>query len=141
MAKKSSEKKRAAPKEERPTWKGFLKFGLVSIPVKASNARARGRDIELHWLHAPCHSRIHYRKVCPIHGEIPDEEIVSGYQYGKKSYVVIEPEELDKVRTHKSDTIQVIAAVAPEAIDSRYFTDKTYYLLPDGKPGAQAYAV
>jgi DNA end-binding protein Ku len=36
-----------------PTWKGYLKLSLVSVPVKAFNARAASeRDIQLHQLHA-----------------------------------------------------------------------------------------
>jgi len=37
-------------------------------------------------------------KTCPVHGEVTKDEIVSGYKVGNK-YVVIEPEELDKLRT------------------------------------------
>ena len=32
--------------------------------------------IGFHMLHAGCHSRIRYKKVCPVHGEVANDEIV-----------------------------------------------------------------
>lgn len=64
----------------RSTWKGFLRLSLVSVPVRAYTVSAAGGGvISLNQLHASCHSRIRYRKTCPIHGEVPNDEIVSGY--------------------------------------------------------------
>ena len=40
-------------------------------------------DIHLHQLHDQCHSRIRYKKTCPIHGEVPNDQIVTGYEYEK----------------------------------------------------------
>lgn len=84
----------------RPTWRGYLRLSLVSIPVRAftGNAPDHG-EIHLNQIHAPCHSRIKYKKTCPIHGEVPNDEIVSGYEYAKDQYVIIDPDELDKLRT------------------------------------------
>src|SRR5262249_45511966 len=122
----------------RPVWKGGLKFGLVSIPVKALPARARdGADVELHWLHASCHSRIHYKKVCPIHGEVPDDEIVSSYQTGRKSYVVIEPEEVARLRRRSEDTLDVTHAVTPKTIDPMYYTVRSYFGFPTAKAASR----
>src|SRR5438876_7646003 len=99
--------KKAAPREHRPAWTGSLRFGLVTIPVRAYPAKSDKADITLHRLHAPCHNRIRYQKVCPVHGEVPADEIVSGYQYGKKNYVVVEPDELKQLHPQKADTIEV----------------------------------
>src|SRR4051812_32340017 len=82
----------------RSTWKGFLRLGLVSIPVKAYTASSTGRGIALNQLHADCHSRIRYKKSCPIHGEVPNDEIVMGYEYAKGQYVVIDPAELQGLK-------------------------------------------
>ena len=30
-------------------------------------------------LHAECHNRIQYKKSCPVHGEVPANEIVKGH--------------------------------------------------------------
>jgi non-homologous end joining protein Ku len=72
----------------------MLQFGLVSFPVEAFNAHnTEMGQISLHQLHANCHSRIHYQKVCPIHGPVPNDEIISGYEVSKGKYVEIDPDE------------------------------------------------
>jgi DNA end-binding protein Ku len=85
-----------------PNWKGFVKVSLVAFPVKAYTATASGGGrIQLNQLHSQCNSRIQYKKTCPIHGEVPNTDIVSGYEYTKGQYVVVDPNEIDKMRTGK----------------------------------------
>ena len=38
------------------------------------------------------------KKVCPIHGEVSNDEIVPGFEYAKNQYVVVEPDEIEKLR-------------------------------------------
>jgi DNA end-binding protein Ku len=121
------------------SWKGYLKISLVSVPVKAYTAASSAASISLNQLHAACNSRIQYKKTCPIHGEIPAGEIVSGYEYNKGQYVVIDTDELDKLRTEKDRSINVNSFVAADAIDPIYQSGKNYYLLPDGPVGQKAY--
>src|SRR5687767_11946689 len=88
-----SSAKRRGP---RASWKGNITFGLVSFEVEAFNALDRDRsDIHFNQLHAECHNRIHYEKVCPVHGAVSNDEIVSGYEYKKGKYIEIDSEELD----------------------------------------------
>jgi DNA end-binding protein Ku len=120
----------------RSCWKGFVRLSLVTVPVKAYTAAATGGgDIHLNQLHAQCHSRIHYKKVCPIHGEVSPDDIVSGYEYAKGRYVVIDPSELDKFRSAADKAITIHTFIAPQALDPVYQTDKSYYLVPDGPVG------
>src|SRR5437588_10618525 len=120
----------------RSVWSGFIRFGLVTVPVKAyTGAVSGGGGIALNQLHSACNSRIQYKKVCPAHGEVRAEDIVSGYEFAKGQYVVIDPAELEKLRTPSDKAINVQAFVAPESLDARYFSGKTYYLLPDGPVG------
>lgn len=126
----------------RSSWKGFLRLSLVSIPVKAYTATASGGgEISLNQLHADCHSRIRYKKTCPIHGEVSQEEIVMGYEYAKDQYVVIDTAELDKLRTEGDKAITIDNFVTPDTVDPLYFTDKTYYLTPDGPAGQKSFAL
>lgn len=81
----------------RPTWKDSLKLSLVSVPVTSFSAvRQSEGEFNFHQLHAPCQSRIKYVKMCPIHGAMPIDEIVSGYEFAKGEYVVVQKEELTK---------------------------------------------
>jgi DNA end-binding protein Ku len=100
-----------------------------------------GGEIHLNQLHSECHSRIRYRKVCPIHGEVPNNEIVSGYEYAKGQYVVVDPDELARIRGDSDRAMTIDTFVPPDAIDPIYHDGRTYYLLPDGPVGQKPYAV
>jgi DNA end-binding protein Ku len=125
----------------RASWKGFLKLSLVSVPVKAFTSSASSNEIRLNQLHAKCHNRIRYKKVCPEHGEVGNDEIVSGYEYGKDQYVIIQPEELDKVRSESDKSINIDGFIDAKKLDPIYHSGRTYYLLPDGPVGQKPYAL
>ena len=125
----------------RSSWKGYLKLSLVSVPVRGYTANVAASEIRLNQLHEECHSRIRYQKTCPIHGEVPKEEIVSGYEYAKGEYVVIEPEELAKLKGERERAVTIDAVLSQHTIDPIYFTEKTYYLTPDGAVGQKPFAL
>jgi DNA end-binding protein Ku len=126
----------------RTSWKGFLRLSLVSVPVRAYSSATTGDGrVHLNQLHANCHRRIRYQKVCPVHGEVSANEIVSGYEYAKGQYVVINSEDLDKLRTESEKAIQLDRFVPLDAIDPLYYDGRSYYLLPDGPGGNKPYAV
>ena len=139
MANKTRTRKAA---KHRASWRGNLTFGLVSFPVQAVNALNRQQsDIHFHQLHAKCHRRIHYQKVCPVHGEVSNDEIVSGYEQRKGKYIEIESEELEAVQTKKERSLTIDAFVDPSAIDPVYFDGRMYFLVPDGPSSQEPYAI
>jgi DNA end-binding protein Ku len=122
------------------SWKGYLKISLVSIPVKAYSASSGSSGkISLNQLHDKCNSRIQYKKSCPVHGEIPSEEIVSGYEYQKGQYVIIDTDELEKLRTESDRSVNINSFVKSDKLDPLYHSGKNYYLVPDGPVGQKAY--
>ena len=125
----------------RTSWKGFLKLSLVSVPVKAYTANNTDEEIRLNQLHGECHGRVRYKKVCETHGELKSEDIVSGFEYTKDQYVVIDEDELAKVRAKSDKSVAIDGFVAPEKIDPVYLAGRTYYLLPDGAAGNRPYAL
>lgn len=125
----------------RATWKGYIKLSLVSVPVKAYTVGVSSAQIQLNQLHEECHSRIKYQKTCPIHGEVSNDQIVSGYEYAKGQYVVVDPSELDKLRSEVDKAINIDVFVRPDAVDPVYHSGKTYYLVPDGPVGQKPYAL
>jgi DNA end-binding protein Ku len=125
----------------RTSWKGFLKLSLVSVPVKAYTANNTDEEIRLNQLHAACHGRVRYKKVCEAHGELRAEDIVSGYEHQKDQYVVIDEEELAKVRAKSDKSVNIDGFVSPDRIDPIYLAGRTYYLLPDGVAGNRPYAL
>ncbi len=125
----------------RSSWKGFLKLSLVSVPVKAYTATATASEVPLHQLHAKTHTRIQYRKVAPGVGEVAGDEIVKGYEYAKGQYVVIDDEELDKLRTESDKSVRIDGFIKPGQLDGIYYGGRTYYLTPDGAVGQKPYAL
>ena len=129
----------AAP--SRTSWKGFLKLSLISVPVKAFTANETSGEVHLNQLHKDCNSRVKYVKVCPEHGELKSEAIVSGYEHQKDQYVVVDPDELDKLRTKTDRAVSIDGFIPTDAVDGMYFAGKAHYLLPDGVAGARPYAL
>jgi len=129
----------AAP--SRTSWKGFLKLSLISVPVKAFTANDTAGEVHLNQLHKGCNSRVKYQKVCPEHGELKSESIVSGYEYAKDQYVVVDPDELDKLRTKTDRAVSIDGFIPSDAVDGMYFSGKAHYLLPDGVAGSRPYAL
>ncbi len=128
--------------EPRASWKGRMVLDLVSVPVLAYNVAARREgEIHFHQLHAPCHSRIRYEKVCPIHGEVGNDEIVSGYEIAEDQYVEVRGEELQRLRTDKERHLTLENFVHPDDIDPLYFDGRAYYLVPEGEDAVEPYQV
>lgn len=129
----------AAP--SRTSWRGFLKLSLVSVPVKAFTANETSGEIHLNQLHKGCNSRVKYQKVCPEHGELASDAIVSGFEHRKDQYVVVDPEEVDKLRTKADRAVSIDGFVPNDAVDPMFFAGKAHYLLPDGVAGERPYAL
>jgi DNA end-binding protein Ku len=126
----------------RPSWSGSIRLSLVSVPVKGYTAlEAEKTRVSLNQLHAECHNRIRYKKTCPVHGEVPNDEIVMGYEYGDDQYAIIDPSEINQLRSERDRAVNIDKFVSPAEIDPIYFSGQTYYLLPDGEHSNKAYAV
>ena len=125
----------------RASWSGLMRLSLVAVPVKAYPAIATGEAIQLNQLHEGCHSRIQYRKSCPVHGEIPNDQIVKGHEFAEGQYVVIDLDELNKLRSESDRSITIDKFIDPAWVDPTYFSGKAYYLTPDGPVGQKPYGL
>jgi DNA end-binding protein Ku len=125
----------------RPTWKGFLKISLVNIPVRVFPATDSAATISFNQLHRECQTRIQQKRWCPhCEREVPLSEIVKGYEFEKGRYVVMQEEDLAKVRTESTRVIDLVQFTPVESIDPIY-VERPYYLAPDGQMAAEAFAV
>jgi DNA end-binding protein Ku len=125
----------------RATWKGFLKISLVNIPIKVFPATEASGTISFNQLHGECQTRIQQKRWCPYHTrEVPNSEIVKGYEFEKGRYVVLTEEDFDKVRPESTRVINLVQFADDSAIDPMY-VDRAYYLAPDGTMAADAFAV
>src|SRR5437870_8523934 len=125
----------------RPTWKGYLKISLVNIPVKALPATDAAATLSFNQLHAECQTRIQQKRWCPhCQREVPNSDIVKGYEFEKGRYVVVGDEDLEKVRVESTRVINLERFTDDTAIDPIYL-DRPYYLAPDGPVAKEAFAV
>jgi len=125
----------------RPTWKGYLKISLVNIPVKVFPATDAGATLSFNQLHAECQTRIQQKRWCPhCQKEVPSSDLVKGYEFEKGRYVVIEDEDIEKVRVESTRVINLEKFTDDDAIDPIYL-ERPYYLAPDGPVAKEAFAV
>jgi DNA end-binding protein Ku len=125
----------------RPTWKGFLKISLVNIPIKVFPATESAGAIAFNQLHGECRTRIRQKRWCEhCNREVPNSEIVKGYEFDKGRYVVLSDEDFDTVRPESTRVIDLVQFSDDSAIDPIY-VDRAYYLAPDGPMAADAFAV
>ena len=114
----------------RSIWKGSISFGLVNIPVKLHSTTDSSKDFSFNQLDDKGH-RIQYKKWCSVEDkEIPGSEIKKGYQISKDNYVVVEKEDLEKIKIKTTQSIDI-----KEFIDSKDFDpiliEKSYYVAPE----------
>jgi len=125
----------------RPTWKGFLKISLVNIPIRVFPATDSAATISFNQLHGECQTRIQQKRWCPkCEREVPLSEVVKGYEFEKGRYVVMDAEDLSKVRPESTRVIDLVQFTPVESIDPIY-VERPYYLAPDGQMAQEAFAV
>jgi DNA end-binding protein Ku len=111
-------------------WKGSISFGLVNIPIKLYTTTDYNNEFSFNQLDKEGH-RIQYKKWCPVEErEIPYSEIKKGYEISKDKYVLVEKDDLEKIKAKTTKTIDI-----KEFIDTKEFdpilVEKSYYVAPD----------
>ncbi|MBO6902673.1 MAG: Ku protein [Rhizobiaceae bacterium] len=124
----------------RATWKGHLRLSLVSCPVRLYNATSSKDRITFNQLHKDTHNRINMKPVDPELGLVERSDLVKGYEYEDKKYIIIDNEDLDSVKIESNHTISIEAFVDEDAIDAIYL-DAPYYLAPDGAMAEETFVV
>jgi DNA end-binding protein Ku len=124
----------------RPIWRGQIRLALVSIPVEIYSATKSGAQIQFHQVHEPTGKRIKYEKVVPGVGPVDRDEIVKGYEVSKGHYVLLDEEEIDKVKLESKKTLDLVQFVDDDDIDPVYF-EKPYYVVPADDLAEEAYVV
>jgi DNA end-binding protein Ku len=116
---------------------GTISFGLVSIPVKLYTATSP-TNVSFNMLHGKCGSRVKQQYVCPVDNEVVDrKDIVKGFEYARDQYVQFTEEELKKLESPRTGSIELVEFVPLDTVDFVY-VEKSYYLGPD-KGGERAY--
>ncbi|MDQ2945598.1 MAG: Ku protein [Acidobacteriota bacterium] len=118
-------------------WKGYITFGLITIPVRLF-AAARTERVSFNQIHGVCGSRIKQQTFCPRCERIVERsELVKGFEVEKDRYVVINDEEIKNIAPASSDTMEIFEFVKAEGIDPIYY-DASYFMVPEDA-GKKAY--
>ncbi|MDZ4776842.1 MAG: Ku protein [Alphaproteobacteria bacterium] len=125
----------------RPTWQGHLRLSLVTCPVALYPTVTAGSDVRFHLINPDTNNRV---KMIATDAETGDplerSDLVKGYEIEKDSYVLLDNEDFDAVKLESTKVIDIEQFVPAEEID-RLYLDRTYCLVPEGKMGADAFAV
>ena len=124
----------------RASWKGHIRLSLVSCAVKMFPATSTSDRISFNQLHKDTHNRINMKPVDPELGLVERSDLVRGYEYEDKQYIIIEDEDLEAVRIESNHTLNIEAFVDESEVDVIY-QDAPYYLAPDGAMAEETFVV
>src|SRR3981081_1410618 len=98
-------------------WKGYLSFGLLSIPIRLFTA-ALGERSRLYLLLGVCPTRIKMPLFCPTcDRKVERSEIIKGFEYEKDQYVLFSDDELDKIEPDSARAMEILEFVKVDEID------------------------
>ncbi len=120
-------------------WKGYISFGLVSVPIRLY-AAARESHISFNQIHTPCGTRVRQQLVCPTCDRAVERgELSKGYAVEKDVHVILTGEELRELESESSNVMEIQQFVELADVDPIYF-QTSYYSVPE-EPGRKAYAL
>ena len=118
-------------------WKGYLTFGLITIPIRLFTA-ARTDRVSFNQIHEPCGGRIKQQTYCPQCERLVERsELVKGFEVEKDRYVIVSDEEIKSAAPESSDNMEIVEFVKADGIDPIYF-DASYFMVPE-EAGKKAY--
>jgi len=125
----------------RANWKGYLKLSLVSCPIALYPASSGSERTSFNRINKKTGNRLKQQNVDAETGDVVDrEDIGRGYEVGRGQYMLVEDEELEKIRIESTHTIEIESFVPRAEIDERYL-DSPYYIAPTERVGQEAFAV
>lgn len=120
-------------------WKGSISISLINIPIKIYTA-TESKEIEFHNLCNVCNTPLKYKRWCPkCEKEVAWKDIKKGFKVSKERWIVLEKEEIEKIKLPSTKTIDIKQFVDVSQIDPIYF-EKTYYVVPE-EAGIKAYSL
>src|SRR5438876_8954934 len=125
----------------RSIWKGHIQFSLVTIPIRIYNAVDTEETIRFNQLHKEDNGAVGYDKKCKKCGKaLTTDEIVKGYQFEQEQYVIVSPEDFEKIKLKSTKVIEIAGFIdAGEVQPSLY--ESPYFAGPDGPVAAKTYSL
>jgi len=123
----------------RSTWKGHIRFSLVTIPIQIFSAVESRTAIKFKQLHKEDNGAIGYSKVCKsCDKKVPYGDIVKGYEYEPDNYVVMEKSDFDSIKLKSSKAIDIEAFVDISEVHPTRF-ETFYFVGPNGEVATKTF--
>jgi DNA end-binding protein Ku len=125
----------------RAYWKGYLKLSLVSCPIALYPASSSSERVSFNRINKKTGNRLKQQMVDAETGEpVERDDIARGYEYAKGQYILVEDDELAKIKIESTHTVDIDSFVPRAEIDDRYL-DSPYYIAPTDQVGQEAFSV
>lgn len=125
----------------RAIWKGHIRFSLVTIPIRIYSAVDAEETIRFNQLHKEDNGPVGYEKKCKKCGKtLSAEEIVKGYQFEPDQFVIVSPEDIQKIKLKSTKVIEIEGFISASEVHPTLY-ESPYFAGPDGLVGAKAYAL
>ena len=126
----------------RSIWKGHIRFSLVTIPIRIYNAVDTAEQaIRFNQLHKDDNGPVGYDKKCKKCGKaLTSEEIVKGYQFEPEQYVIVSPEDFEKIKLKSTKVIEIEGFIDSSEIHPSLY-ESPYFAGPDGAVAAKTYSL
>lgn len=125
----------------RAIWKGHIRFSLVTIPVRIYNAVDTDQKISFNQLHKEDNGPIGYDKRCKkCNKVVTSEDIVKGYPYEPERFVIVEKEDIDKIKLKSTKIIEIAGFIDAKEVHPALY-ESPYYAGPDGPVAVKAYSL
>jgi len=126
----------------RSIWKGHIRFSLVTIPIRIYNAVDTAEAaIRFNQLHKDDNGPVGYDKKCKKCGKVlTNEQIVKGYQFEPDQYVIVSPEDFEKVKLKSTKVIEIEGFIDAAEVHPTLY-ESPYLAGPDGPVAAKTYSL
>lgn len=125
----------------RAIWKGHIRFSLVTIPVRIYTAIDSSESISFNQLSKETKNPVKYEKKDKVTGDVlKADDIIKGYQYEPGQYVIINAEDLEKIKLKSTKVIEIEGFVNADEVHPTLY-DSPYFIGPDGDVAAKTYAL
>ena len=125
----------------RSIWKGHIRFSLVTIPIRIYNAVDTEETIRFNQLHKDDNGAVGYEKKCKKCGKtLTADEIVKGYQFEPEQYVIVLPEDVEKIKLKSTKVIDIEGFIDASEVHPTLY-ESPYFAGPDGPVAAKTYSL
>src|SRR5438874_4506252 len=126
----------------RSIWKGHIRFSLVTIPIRIYNAVDTAEAaIRFNQLHKEDNGAVGYDKKCKKCGKVlTTDQIVKGYQFEPEQYVIVSPEDFEKIKLKSTKIIEIEGFIDAGEVQASLY-ESPYFAGPDGAVAAKTYSL